>query len=287
LNGGNPWELKDSGRLVGTLGATDDGVGGAGLAYTLLDTAGGRFKLVNGNQIMVDNGFLLDHEQAPSHTIKVQVRDARGAVFVKELLIRVENWDPEFTAGSSANDVFHGGASADLLSGNLGHDRLFGGAGNDTLRGDAGNDILSGGAGKDKLYGGKGSASRDAFVFDTKLSSKGVANSNKDTIYDFGPRYDAIFLDDAAFNNTTIARYLRGKGAELDTPYKFKSSYFRAGDKALDRDDFLIAKKVKTSEYKLYWDVDGSGAKAMLEIGTVKLQKGESTTLTAKDFFFI
>jgi hypothetical protein len=66
-----------------------------------------------------------------------------------------------------------------------------------------------------------------------------------------------------------------------------KSSFFRVGDKALDRDDFFIARKVKSSEYKLYWDADGSGSKTMLEIGTVKLQRGEGTSLTYKDFFFI
>jgi hypothetical protein len=33
--------------------------------------------------------------------------------------------------------------------------------------------------------------------------------------------------------------------------------------------------------------VDGSGSKAMVEIATIKLQKGEGTTLTHKDFFFV
>jgi hypothetical protein len=54
------------------------------------------------------------------------------------------------------------------------------------------------------------------------------------------------------------------------------------GDKAADKDDFFILKGKK-----LYWDVDGSGAKAMVEIATLKLQKRESTTLTHKDFFFV
>jgi Ca2+-binding RTX toxin-like protein len=174
-----------------------------------------------------------------------------------------------------------------VLLGNAGHDRLFGGAGNDTLKGEAGNDTLGGGAGLDKLYGTKGAASRDAFVFDTKLTSRSVANKNKDAIVDFGPKYDSIYLDDAAFTNRKIASYLKGKGAGLDHAIKMKSGFFRVGDKALDRDDFFIAKKVKPTEVKLYWDADGSGSKAMLEIGTVKLQKGEGTSLTYKDFFFI
>ncbi|WP_114943605.1 cadherin domain-containing protein [Microvirga calopogonii] len=273
--------------LVGTLSAVDDGVGGAGLEYTLLDNAGGRVKLVNGNQIVVDNGFLLDAEQEASHRFKVQVKDASGATYVEELTFGVRDVNPEVTAGSVANDVFRGGALNDSLSGNAGDDRLFGGAGKDTLKGEAGNDTIGGGEGLDALYGGKGAANKDAFVFDTALTSKSVANKNKDVIYDFGPKYDSIYLDDAAFTNKTIAKYLKGKGASLDTPFKLKSSFLRVGDKALDKDDFIIAKKVKPTEYKLYWDVDGSGAKAMLEIGTVKLQKGEGTTLTYKDFFFI
>ncbi|MGO4705197.1 Calx-beta domain-containing protein [Microvirga sp. 2MCAF38] len=284
---GSAVEYAEPGKLIGTLSAVDDGVGGGMLEYTLLDNAGGRIKLVNGNQIVVDNGFLFDAEQSLSHKFNVRVKDAGGATYVKELAFGVLDLNPEVTSGTTANDVFHGGALNDALSGNAGNDRLFGGGGKDILKGEAGNDTIGGGAGLDKLYGAKGSASRDAFVFDTKLTSKSVANKNKDTIYDFGPKYDSIFLDDAAFTNKTIAKYLKGKGAGLDTPYKLKSGYVRIGDMALDKDDFVIVKKIKPNEYKLYWDVDGSGAKAMLEIGTVKLQKGEGTAITSKDFFFI
>jgi Ca2+-binding RTX toxin-like protein len=277
-------EYAMAGREVGTLSATD--ANNDVLSYALLDDAGGRFML-SGNRILVADGFRLDWEQARSHTVTVQASDGRGGVTQQAFTIDVGNVDPEFTGGTAGNDVFHGGALNDVLLGNLGHDRLFGGAGKDTLKGEAGNDTIGGGAGLDKLYGTKGSASRDAFVFDTKLTSKSVANKNKDVIYDFGPKYDSIYLDDAAFGNRTIAKYLKGKGAGLDHAYKMKSSFFRFGDKALDRDDFFIAKKVKPTEYKLYWDADGSGAKAMLEIGTVKLQRGEGTSLTYKDFLFI
>lgn len=277
-------EYAMAGRELGTLSATD--ANNDVLSYALLDNAGGRFML-SGNRILVADGFRLDWEQARSHTVTVQASDGRGGITRQAFTIDVGNIDPEFTAGTAGNDVFHGGALNDVLLGNLGHDRLFGGAGKDTLKGEAGNDTLGGGAGTDKLYGMNGAASRDAFVFDTKLTSKDVASRNKDVIYDFGPKYDSIFLDDAAFGNRTIAKYLKGKGAGLDHAYKMKSSYVRLGDKALDRDDFFIAKKVKPTEVKLYWDADGSGSKAMLEIGTVKLQKGEGTALTYKDFFFI
>ncbi|WP_247654521.1 MULTISPECIES: calcium-binding protein [Microvirga] len=284
LSGRSAAEYAPAGREVGTLSATD--ANGDRVSYALIDDAGGRFML-SGNRILVADGFRLDWEQARSHTIAVQASDGRGGVASQAFTIEVGNVDPEFTAGTARDDVFHGGALNDVLLGNAGHDRLFGGAGNDTLKGEAGNDTIGGGAGLDKLTGTKGSGSRDAFVFDTRLTSKGVAARNKDTIVDFGPKYDSIYLDDAAFSNRTIANYLKGKGAALDHAFKMKSSFFRVGDKALDRDDFFIAKKIKSTEYKLYWDADGSGSKAMLEIGTVKLQKGEGTALTYKDFFFI
>jgi Ca2+-binding RTX toxin-like protein len=284
LSGRSADEYVMAGREVGTLSAYD--ANNDTLSYALLDDAGGRFML-SGNRILVADGFRLDWEQARSHTIAVQASDVRGGVTSQAFTIDVGNIDPESTGGTARNDVFFGGVKNDVLRGGTGHDRLFGGAGRDTLKGEAGNDTIGGGAGLDKLYGTKGAASRDAFVFDTKLTSKSVANKNKDVIYDFGPKYDSIYLDDAAFGNRTIAKYLKGKGAGLDHACKMKSSFFRVGDKALDRDDFFIARKVKATEYKLYWDADGSGAKAMLEIGTVKLQKGEGTSLTYKDFLFI
>ncbi|MFC4170614.1 Calx-beta domain-containing protein [Microvirga sp. GCM10011540] len=254
-------EYAAAGSLVCTLSAVDEAPGA--LTYQLLDNAGGRFTLANGNQILVENGFKLDFEQAPSHTIKVRVSDGTHIVD-QDLVINVTDMNPEITAGTPGNDVFFGGARNDRLSGGGGHD------------------TIGGGAGKDKLYGGKGKTSKDAFVFDTKLTSKSVANRNKDKIYDFGSKYDSLFFDDAAFTNKTIAKYLKKKNASLDKPAKLKASYFKKGSKATDKDDFFILKGKK-----LYWDVDGSGRKAMVEIASFKLQKKEGETLTHKDFFFI
>jgi Ca2+-binding RTX toxin-like protein len=177
-----------------------------------------------------------------------------------------------------------GTAKADRIIGADGSDQLFGGAGNDTLKGQGGNDILSGGLGQDKLYGGTGRTSQDAFVFDVKLTSKGVANKHKDVIYDFGPKYDSIWFDDAAFTNKTIENYLKNKAPSLSTPVTLKAGFFRVGEKALDKDDFFVW---NPTTKKLYWDADGSGSKSMVEIATVKLQKGEGSTLSYKDFFFV
>jgi hypothetical protein len=123
-------------------------------------------------------------------------------------------------------------------------------------------------------------------VFDTKLTNRSTANKSKDAIADFGPKYDSFGFDDAVFTNKTIVKYLKGKSASFETPIAIKKGWF-AFDKAKDKDDFFIAKKVNATTYTLSWDVDGSGGKAALEIASVKLQKGEGTTLSYKDILFI
>jgi Ca2+-binding RTX toxin-like protein len=179
-------------------------------------------------------------------------------------------------------DTLSGGAGNDVLSGDGFGNSLFGGGGADTLRGEAGSDVLGGGEGRDKLTGGVSGTSRDAFLFDTRLTSKSAANKHKDQILDFGPKYDSLWFDDAAFTNRTITKYLKGKQLSLNAPMKMKASFFKKGAKATDKDDFFILKGSK-----LYFDVDGSGAKAMVEIASLKLQKGEGKAIAAGDFFFV
>jgi hypothetical protein len=78
-------ENSATGTLVGTLSTTDPDAGDT-FTYTLVDNAGGRFKVV-GDQMLVDDGSLLDYETATSHVITVQTSDAGGASFVQELTI--------------------------------------------------------------------------------------------------------------------------------------------------------------------------------------------------------
>jgi hypothetical protein len=61
LNASNAMELAATGSVVGTLSAQDPDAGST-FTYALLDSAGGRFR-ISGNQLLVDNGFLLDFEQ--------------------------------------------------------------------------------------------------------------------------------------------------------------------------------------------------------------------------------
>ncbi|WP_114947865.1 hypothetical protein [Microvirga calopogonii] len=206
-------------------------------------------------------------------------------------VINVADVDRENTAGSDASDIFYGGALNDTLSGGSGNDRLFGGGANDLLSGDAGDDILSGGAGKDTLTGGKwtaADANRDAFLFDFAVTKQNY-KQHVDTVKDFQAKYDAFYFDDAAFSNSAIAKYLKGKGASLDKPIAIKKGWFALGE-AKQADDFFIAKKVNGKTYKLYFDADGSGTKQKaLEIATVTYDPNKKTggEITYKDFLMV
>ncbi|MBD2517283.1 DUF4347 domain-containing protein, partial [Nostoc sp. FACHB-973] len=81
-------ENTATGAVIGTLFTTD----GASdtHTYTLLSNAGGRFAL-NGNQIVVANGSLLDFESSSSHAIRVRTTDNGGLSFEKDLTIALTN----------------------------------------------------------------------------------------------------------------------------------------------------------------------------------------------------
>jgi Ca2+-binding RTX toxin-like protein len=74
---------------IGTLSTIDVDVGDS-YTYTLLDSAGSRFKIV-GNTLQVDDGSQLDYEAAASHTIQVRSTDAAGANFTQSFTIQVTN----------------------------------------------------------------------------------------------------------------------------------------------------------------------------------------------------
>jgi Ca2+-binding RTX toxin-like protein len=133
------------------------------VTFKLLTTAGGRFKLsVNGQEIRIDNGKLLDFEQVKQWKVLVEARDNRGGVTEKEITILVRNIGAEnFVGTNEQDDEAYGGSRNDRLTGN---------GGNDTLGGANGNDILDGGAGS------------DTFVFSTRPTA---TNTNVDTIKNF------------------------------------------------------------------------------------------------------
>lgn len=150
----------------------------------------------------------------------------------------------------SAVEGLIGSGQADMLSGNFGNNTLDGGAGDDRLNGSRGNDILVGGAGK------------DVFVFNGELSP-----ANVDTIEDFTPVDDLIWLD----NDTFTTAGLLGSLAK---------SAFYTGAQAHDADDRIIYDKLTG---KLWYDADGSGQGAAIQFA--QLDKGLIVTET--DFSII
>ncbi|WP_201838851.1 M10 family metallopeptidase C-terminal domain-containing protein [Microvirga zambiensis] len=152
------------------------------------------------------------------------------------------------------------------ISAGVGDDDVHGSTGDDTLSGGSGADCLYGGEGSDILRGGSG---KDIFVFDTTPNKK----TNLDRIVDFNVNDDSIWLDNAVFTKL-------GKKGTPDHPAPLKKDFFTIGDKAKDKNDYIVYDDKKGI---LYYDQDGSGSKAAIEIA--KLDK--NLKMTNKDFFVV
>ncbi|MEZ0170209.1 hypothetical protein [Microvirga sp. TS319] len=242
-----------TGTLVGFL--TDQDSQGHAFTYELANNAGGRFGLIQKDgktYVAVTNPYLLDHEQAATHTLTVKATVA-GHTFLQNLVIDVADIAAERLVGSASNDRFKGGAGRDLFKGQGGNDTLVGGSGNDTL------------------YGGAG---KDIFVFDTRLGTSTTDRRvNFDAIKDFNPADDTFWLDNAIFKK------LGAKGSEA-RPQQLNKAFFVTGTAAKGKDDYLIYND-KTGV--LSYDADGSGSKAAIEIA----QLARGLKLSYKDFYVI
>ncbi|WP_262268957.1 cadherin domain-containing protein [Microvirga yunnanensis] len=239
-------ELAANGEQVGILSALDANPDDR-VTFTLIDDAGGRFKLdASGTKVVVANGVKLDYEQASAHSITVRATDKAGQFTDQTFRIAVRDISTEITDGTGGDDRIVAGA---------GKDRLGGGLGNDTLNGGVGNDILTGGGG------------RDVFVFDSKLGKTNPANkkSNLDKIVDFSFTDDTIHLAKSIFS--TIKKGALAKGA------------FHVGAAAHDASDRIIYNK---NTGALLYDKDGTGAKQAVQFATLA---GHPLKVSASDFF--
>lgn len=93
------------GTLVGTLSTTDPDAG-ATFTYTLTDTAGGRFSIASGNQLVTGlTGF--DYASATSHNVTVRSTDQGGLYYEEVFAISVTEagFSLDFTTGSLPGDV--------------------------------------------------------------------------------------------------------------------------------------------------------------------------------------
>jgi hypothetical protein len=103
LSGSTVPENSATGTTVGTLSTTDPDVGET-FTYTLLDSADGRFA-IDGDQLVVDDGSLLDYETATEHVIVVQTTDAHGASFQQQFTITLTDANDAPTAIALSNNA--------------------------------------------------------------------------------------------------------------------------------------------------------------------------------------
>lgn len=153
--------------LLGTLSSTDpDTVAGSDFATMAYSVSDSRFEIINGNQLRLKAGAIVDYEAGSNVTVTVTATDRGGAGLSvsKQLVFTVVNRDDylygtaagETLVGQANRDVIQGLGGNDTINGGGGNDDLYGGDGDDTLRGDAGDDKLWGELGRDTLYGGAG-----------------------------------------------------------------------------------------------------------------------------------
>lgn len=157
-------------------------------------------------------------------------------------LVDAGDGNNSITVGSG-NDTIYTGSGNDKINVGDGMNDVFAGAGNDKITAGSGDDWIVGGAGADKVSGGSGS---DYFVFDN------VADGGFDTISDFSAADDMLIFDAAVFTA------LSG-GVAADNLY--------FGAAAQDADDYLV---FNASGGKLYYDADGNGSGALIQIAVLK-----------------
>ena len=184
-------EYAANSTVVATLGAVDPDASDS-FTFTLLDSADGRFAIV-GNEVRVANHILLDYEQATTHTIRVRVTDQGGISFEQDIVVNLNDVNPENVVGTSANNTIVGGSGNDRLNGGGGTDTLIGGLGNDTYDLDRATDIVIENAGEGTdIVTGNG-------TFDLDVAN--YANVENGILYGTGNR---------AIYGTSIVNFLYG-----------------------------------------------------------------------------
>ncbi|MEA5576630.1 FG-GAP-like repeat-containing protein [Anabaena sp. UHCC 0451] len=148
--------------------------------------------------------------------------------------------------GFGGNDTLIGAAGNDSLDGGAGNDTLFGGASDDTLFGASGNDLLVGGLGNDLLIGGLGN---DVFRFNNP-------NEGIDTIQNFSSIDDTIEVSDTGFGGSLVA-------GVLDASAFVSGAGITTASNAAHR--FIY----NTSNGALFFDADGNGAGASIQLATL------------------
>lgn len=167
LTGNSVPENSATGTLIGTFSSTDPDAGGT-YTYSLVDSAGGRFKVAGGNQLQVDNSALLNYESGSSYSIVARVSDQGGLFYNNTFTVNVTNVnEPPTAINLSSNTVRENSANNTLIGTFSTVDPDSGEAFSYTLLDDAGGRFVLAGAG-----------SRDLRVADGSLLNYEVAASH-------------------------------------------------------------------------------------------------------------
>ena len=269
--------IKDA--QVGTLTGLDENQGDTfrfAFDNTVAHQANARFQITSDGKLVLKAGTSLDYEAADLQTdaggkyylVAVKATDNHDAVqgTATPFKIYVRDDASDNAPVVAVPHTVSGAAKADRLTGGAESDYIFGLGGNDRLSGAGGADRLHGGSGNDTLTGGVGP---DAFVFDTRPDKR----RNLDKIVDFNVADDTIRLDHTVFRKL-------GKTGSDAAPANLAKAFFTIGDKAKDKNDYLIYDR-RTGV--LSYDKDGSGAGEAVAIA--KMQK--NLRLTDKDFLIV
>lgn len=229
-------------------GAGDDFISGGAGNDKIVDTEGNNTIIDLEGNAQVTTGSGNDFIETGAGNDKIVAGDGDNVVLAG-------NGNNNVTTGSGADYVVAGTGNDKIVTGG-GADFIDGGAGRDDIRAGDGDDVLVGGAGADKLFGGAGS---DRFMFDN------LATGGFDTIMDFDAT-DILSFDGSVFTS------LAGGITEEN---------FVVGTAAADADDFLV---FNARGGKLYYDADGSGPGAAVQIAVVK---GATADLSFDNFAVI
>jgi Ca2+-binding RTX toxin-like protein len=138
--------------------------------------------VLNGNQIFLREGAVLDYETRPVQIVTIEASDGRGGtpaqsfdIKIKDILETPPPSDTIYgTEGSDeivvvqANVKVYGLGEADHIVAYNGSNLLNGGTGDDFLESGSGSDTLEGGAGGDALWGGLGN---DTYIWSAELGT--------------------------------------------------------------------------------------------------------------------
>jgi Ca2+-binding RTX toxin-like protein len=311
-------EDSANGAVVGTLAATDPD--SSTFTYTLVNDAGGRFDInPTTGVVTVENGLLLDYEQAHSHVIRVQVDDHEGGISQFDVNVTVNDVHGEFVIGDNAGNTIYGGVETDILLGSHGVDTihggggidiitggnglfdstdsgdfLFGEGGSDLIDGNGGNDVIAGGADSDVITGAEGNDiiyGGDSATDATETGNDIVSgDSGNDIIYGNGG-------NDILYGGDDNDQLFGGAGADtLDGGNGIDTLNGGAGADILTggagNDVFVFRKGEANGDHITDFTGNGSGAGDSIRLegyaaGTTFSRVGNSDTWKINDHGFI